>query len=366
MERIKINGSTSYEYIIDNELMSASGLILHDYVGGNKTLIICDEITANLFLDTVSQSLNKAGYKTFSFIAKSSENENLTENQTLTSSAINTFDSIKSLDNFGSILNFLSKNNFEKSDLLIALGGGAIGDLAGFAAATYKRGLNFAILPTTLLSAVDSSVGGKNALNLPNAKNQIGVIRNPSIVLCDPLAFSTLSQDAFLDGYAEIVKYGILEGFEIIESLKSAILANDFHNIICKSVNIKKKYVEKDERDNNMRQFLNLGHLIGHAIEAQSNYTISHGSAIAKGLFYESKITSAAGFSQYDTHLEIAKVLIYLGFDLSLNCNPKELIQYIEYDKRIKNNKTNLIIPQDFGNCIMKSITKEELIRIVR
>lgn len=331
MDKIKINGSTSYEYIIDRGLLTSSGNILRDSVGGNNALIVTDTNISNLYLEKVSASLENADYKTHSVIFDASE-------------------SSKNLNNYTILLNTLSENNFSKSDIIIALGGGLIGDLAGFAAATYKRGLKFVIMPTTLLAAVDSSIGGKTAINLPNAKNSVGIIRNPSIILCDPTCLSTLPIEALRDGYAEIVKYGILEGIEIIDALNTAISSADYSDIILKSVNIKKKYVEEDESDLNLRQFLNLGHLFGHAIEACSNYTISHGSAVAKGLNLEIKCATTAGFCDESMYRKINDILVSLNFDLSCDYSSKELLKYMLQDKRIQKETINVIIPISFGD----------------
>ena len=346
MDRITINGSTSYDVIIEQNILSDVGSILCDELSGNKAIVISDSNVAALYLGIVSDSLREAGYEVSSLTLTPGEET-------------------KNIDNYVMILNLLADHRFAKSDLIIALGGGSIGDLAGFVAATYKRGTKFVQIPTTLLAAVDSSIGGKSAVNLPAGKNQVGTIKNPSIVICDPEVIHTLSHDALLDGYAEIIKYGILDGIDIIELLRDATSTDDYSKVIAKAIYVKRSYVEKDENDADSRQFLNLGHLIGHAIEAASDYSISHGKAVATGLALESKCCALFDLCDMNVHLEIVKIIQDFGFDTSINYAADDLLPYLLHDKRIREDKIRIVVPISFGNCEFHELQASDLSKYI-
>lgn len=337
MDRITVNGSTSYDVIVEHGILDRVGEILRDEFEGEKALIITDSNVAALYLGNVSDSLREAGYETSSIVLSPGE-------QT------------KNIDNYFFLLNTLSEREFVKTDIIIALGGGMVGDLAGFVASTYKRGMRIAMLPTSLIAAVDSSVGGKTAVNLPSAKNQVGIIRNPSIVLCDPDVILSLSDDELHNGYAEIIKYGILNGPDIIESLRQARESSDYLDVIVKSVSIKRNVVEMDESDMDFRQFLNLGHMIGHAIEADSDYIIPHGAAVATGLALEAKCCALAGFTEMSTYLDISALLEEFDFVISEKYSSADLLPYILRDKRIRDGEIQILVPNKIGECVMRSL----------
>lgn len=342
MDKITINGSTSYNVLIERNILDNVGNILREELGGNKALVVTDTHVAALYLGEVSDSLGEAGYN-------------------VTSLKLSPGEETKNIDNYVLLLNTLSENEFSTSDLIIALGGGTIGDLAGFVASTYKRGMKFVQLPTTLLACVDSSIGGKSAINLVAGKNQVGTIRNPSIVFCDPNVVSSLSKDALLEGYAEIIKYGILNGSEIIDLLRIAAISKDYSEVIAKAISIKKSYVEEDECDSNSRQFLNLGHLVGHAIEAASNYSISHGKAVALGLIIESKCCSLSGLCEMSSYLKISSIVREFGFDDANHYGLHELLPYMLRDKRIRDGKIDIVVPASIGNCILRKLPVSDI-----
>lgn len=342
MEIIHIKGSTEYDVLVENGILADVGTLLRERIGGDKALVVTDDNVARFYLDEVSEALADEAYAVTSLVITPGE-----EN--------------KDIEHYSAILNSLAGEDFGKGDILIALGGGVIGDLVGFAAATFKRGMHCVQLPTSLLAAVDSSVGGKNAINLPNAKNQVGTIRNPDIVICDPNCMETLPERALHDGYAEIIKYGILNGYEIIDELRSGDLAK----VIAMAVGIKRDFVEMDEEDTLFRQYLNLGHMIGHAIEARSGYEITHGEAVAKGLSVEARCCALSGFIEMTTYLEITEILEEFDFDLSCRYSPAELLPYIMNDKRIRNGIIQLLIPESIGSCNMQPIAVEKLKDII-
>ena len=361
MDRIHISGSTEYDVIIERDAIGRIGEILDEEFGaaesyetqGERVLIVTDENVADLYLAYAEKSLRTLGYETMSLVLEPG-------------------DKSKSLENYELILTELAYNEFRSSDAIIALGGGMIGDLAGFASATYKRGMRCIQMPTTLLAAVDSSVGGKTAINLPTAKNQVGVIHNPSLVICDPKLMVTLPERELRDGYAEIIKYGILNGYEILNALRTATENEDYTEVIRRSVEIKRDYVEMDEDDRSFRQFLNLGHLIGHAIEACENYEISHGAAVARGLVTEARCCALSGFCEMSSYMEIRSLLEEFGFgenDEEENLreySAAELMPFIMRDKRIRGGSIQIIVPQGIGNCIMRPMSSDRLETFVR
>lgn len=346
MEKITVNGSTSYDVLIERGILDRVGQLVRDEFAGNKALIVTDSNVAALYLDTVADSFKAAEYETFNF-------------------ALEPGDASKSMDSYNKVLSVLAENEFCGTDIVVALGGGMVGDLAGFASATFKRGMHCVMIPTSLLAAVDASVGGKTAINLPSGKNQVGVIRNPSIVICDPNTMATLSDEALHEGYAEVIKYGILTGERIIRSLRAATKTGDYSEVIRLSVAIKKSVVEKDEDDHKMRQFLNLGHLVGHAIEAFRGYEISHGQAVAQGLDIESHCAALGGFIDVSTDMEIAALLEEFGFDTSDQYSLADLQPYLLRDKRIRDGKINIIIPKAIGNCLMVEADVNKLLSYI-
>lgn len=347
MNRISIFGTTSYDVVIDSGIINGLGRLLQDELGGVRAMVVSDSTVAALYLGPVINSLRDAGYETSSISFAAGE-------------------SIKSLENFELIVSALAEQEFTRADILIALGGGTVGDLAGYAASCFKRGMKLVQLPTSLLAAVDSSIGGKTAINLPLAKNQIGSFYNPCMVVCDPMLLSSLPSDSLLDGYAEIIKYGILNGTEIIDALRIAKGSGDYSKVIALSVKAKKELVEMDEQDSMFRQFLNLGHLVGHAIEAALDYTISHGHAVASGLSLETKACALSGLTSFNCYNSINDILEEFGFDLAASYPFELLCPYIHKDKRIADDQIKLIVPKSIGECVMRNVTIPELDLILK
>ena len=342
MSRINIFGTTSYDVVIDNGVMSRMGSILRDEIGGIKAMVVSDSMVGPLYLASALDSLREAGYETSSITLAAGE-------------------ALKNFENYELLVTSLAEAEFSRSDLLIALGGGTVGDLVGFAASTFKRGMRCVQVPTSLLAAVDSSVGGKTAINLEIAKNQIGSFYNPTIVLCDPSLLLTLPDEVLLDGYAEIIKYGILNGEDIVDELRIARDTTDYSKAIEMSVLAKKEIVEMDETDSMFRQYLNLGHLIGHAIEAALDYNISHGHAVAAGLALEAKACALSGLTSMATANRISDILQEFGFELSKQYSYDMLVPYVHKDKRIREDSINVIVPRQLGECFMKKMSIPEL-----
>ena len=253
------------------------------------------------------------------------------------------------------LLNVLAENKLTRSDLIVALGGGVVGDLAGFAAASYLRGIRFIQVPTTLLAAVDSSVGGKTAIDLPSGKNLVGAFYQPSLVLCDTDTLNTLSEDIFRDGCAEVIKYGILYDPGLFSHLEEKGLAFDRKAVITRCVELKRDVVMEDEFDTGSRMKLNLGHTIGHGVEAKSQFAVSHGKAVAIGTAIVSRASDCTDCSR------ILSVLVTFGLPTGTAYSAEDLYAYTLSDKKRSGGIVNLIIPRAIGECDIVPTPIEDL-----
>ena len=266
----------------------------------------------------------------------------------------------KSLSNYQSIINFLIDNKFDRSDGIIAVGGGVIGDISGFVSSTYLRGISYIQIPTTLLAQVDSSVGGKTAINIPAGKNLIGAFYNPKGVIIDTNVLHTLSYRELNAGLAEVIKYGLIQNKYLLSLLEKNVVAilNRNHKIIeeviFESIKTKAKIVTKDEKETGIRALLNFGHTFGHAIEAHGKYKkILHGEAIAKGMLIASKISMLEGLISEKELLKIRNLLLDYRFDLSLNYNYMDLKPFIFRDKKVQKGNLNLVLLKGMSKGIV-------------
>ena len=269
----------------------------------------------------------------------------------------------KSIQNFQKILNFLADNNFDRTDLIIAVGGGVVGDISGYVASSYLRGIQFIQIPTTLLSQVDSSVGGKTAINISAGKNLVGAFYNPKGVIIDTSVLSMLPNREFKSGLAEVIKYALIKNkslFSFLEKHAKEVLLMDLkiiEDIIFASIHTKAKIVTKDEKENGIRAILNFGHTFGHAIEAHGKYQkILHGEAVAKGMKIASRISFLENLISEKEYKKVIALLETFEFDLSLNqYHYEELKPYIFRDKKIRAGKLNLVLLNQLSNAIVTS-----------
>jgi len=238
-----------------------------------------------------------------------------------------------------------------RTDLIVALGGGVVGDMAGFAAATYMRGIPFIQVPTTLLAAVDSSVGGKTAIDLPVGKNLVGAFYQPSLVLCDTDCLNTLPKDIFADGCAEVIKYGVMYDPSLFGHLAEKGLDFDREMVITRCVELKRDVVAEDEFDTGARMKLNLGHTIGHGVEAQSHFEISHGKGVAIGMAIVARAGEVYGICDTETRSSILDILKKFGLPASCSYTAESLYRAALSDKKRSGGTVNLIIPEQIGFC---------------
>lgn len=286
----------------------------------------------------------------------------------------------KNIDTVTKITDFLSEKQFSRGDALVAFGGGITGDITGFAAAIYERGISFVQIPTTLLSAVDSSVGGKTGVNNNYGKNLIGAFHQPKTVIFDPDTLDTLSYELLLDGMAEIIKSGFIGDTSIIQDVRRlgrGIFENKsaLTEIVAKAISVKRDIVRQDEFEHGPRRLLNLGHTLAHSIELLSNYEISHGKAVATGMAIISRAADNLGWS--DSIAEesgeirekpsriIHELLDTFGYAKTSNFSAKALAQAALHDKKVRGDKVSLVYPYRTGECKIKDIKTDRLEEII-
>ena len=343
---IRVDSSRPYDVIIGEGILDNAGKKIADVKNPCKAAIITDSTVRELYADRLAFSLQSAGFDTCLFSFESGE-------------------ASKNIDTLSDALEFLASRKMTRSDIIIALGGGVVGDLAGFAAAVYLRGIDFVQIPTTLLAAVDSSVGGKTAIDLKNGKNLAGCFYSPVLVLCDCKTLDTLPDEMLSDGTAEALKYGVLFDGELFGKIASGKVAGDRESIIARCVDLKRMVVETDEFDRGARQLLNFGHTIGHAIEKCSGFTISHGRGVAVGMAMIAKAAAQKGISEYDCAPRIISALNNCRLPHKTDYTAKQLFEAALLDKKRQSGSITLVLPRRIGECFLKKIPVEELIEYI-
>lgn len=332
----------TYDVVIDRGLLSRVGFLLSERFESRHALLVCDDVTARLYSGTVTASLKAAGFDIATFIFPHGEAN-------------------KRWNMVGEMLEKAASANLTRSDFFIALGGGVCGDMTGFAAAVYFRGVPFVQIPTTLLAAVDASVGGKTGVDLGTGKNLAGAFHQPACVLFDPDVIATLPVACVDEGKAEIIKHAVLAGGRLYEIALGGALLDDIDEVVALNVEIKRSYVQADPYDTGCRQLLNFGHTIGHAIEKCSGYTIPHGQAVAMGMVAETK-SFIKFYNEKSEILEIIKSILEknsIKFDIPYTA--QELTQAAIHDKKMASGNLNIIAPLGIGNCQIRSIPASHL-----
>jgi 3-dehydroquinate synthase len=274
----------------------------------------------------------------------------------------------KEWDILKQLLSSFSKNELARNALVLGLGGGSITDLVGFASSIYLRGIDYINIPTTLLAQVDSSIGGKTAINFANYKNQIGSFYDPLATVIDVRFLSTLSKEQWIDGLAEIIKVGFVKDSTIIQIIRSNKFANLAHSntiktLIDRSINVKEYYVKKDAKDIGVRQVLNFGHTIGHAIELK--YKLSHGQSVLIGMAAELKIGELLGKTKPETRSEYMEILNNLG--INLNDKPLKIdFKYVLHDKKVLGNMITLPIIKSIGKVELQQVSLDKLAKLLQ
>ena len=330
-----------YDVVIGNGILAQIGKMIEQRLPkAKKIAIITDDNVKALYLDNMKKYISEVGLKVFDF-------------------AIPQGEASKNSDNYIKLQGWLAEQDLTATDVVIALGGGVVGDLAGFVAATYLRGIAYVQVPSTLLAMVDSSVGGKTAIDLPAGKNLVGAFYQPSLVLCDIDLLETLQVDILHDGYSEIIKYGMLDNQELLAKLAEDQV--DMNEIVATCVRMKRDIVICDEFDKGVRKLLNFGHTIGHAIEQISGYQISHGKAVAIGMAMDTQAAVNLGLCDVDCLTILHDLLKKYELPNETSYSPKEIYEAATRDKKREGDDMTMIVPYELGKCKLQIISMKEL-----
>ena len=341
MITVPVSASKPYDVHIGTGLLNRIGPWIHEHLKVHKICIVSDSNVWPIYGKNLNHHLEIHGFSVFSFVFPAGEVS-------------------KNGNTYLELLNRLADNHMTRSDAVIALGGGVVGDLAGFAAATYLRGIDYIQVPTTLLAAVDSSVGGKTAIDLPAGKNLAGAFYQPRAVFCDTDTLSSLPKSIYIDGCAEVIKYGVLFDPELFDTLLKDGIHFPREAVIARCVELKRDVVAVDEFDRGERMKLNLGHTVGHGIEECSHYQIPHGKAVAIGMAI---VARASGCK--DTE-RILSCLRQFGLPVETEFSVDALYQAALSDKKRNGGIIRLIIPRSIGCCEICPTPVAELKSIIQ
>ena len=336
MKITDINTSSPYKAVTGSGLLKECGELIKKYtkIAGHaeKAAIITDDAVGPLYADIVEASLKEAGFDTAVYTLPNGE-------------------ASKNIQSYAKVLGFLAESHITRSDFIVALGGGVIGDLSGFAAATFLRGIDFVQIPTTLLAAVDSSVGGKTGIDLDAGKNLAGAFYQPKLVICDMNCFDTLPDAVFTEGCAEIIKYGVLGDEELFKHLEKHGRDFDKEYVITRCIEMKRDIVCEDEFDTGLRQLLNLGHTLGHAVEKLSNFGMYHGMAVSVGMAVVVRASAAGHICSAETAERIVKLLKYFGLPTECEYGIDKLYELMQSEKKRRGKEIALVVPKAIADC---------------
>lgn len=347
MKELQVNLlNATYNIKIEKNLLKTIGKEVLKLYKGEKIVVITDENVNNFYGAIVENSLKAEGYETFQIVLKPGEKT-------------------KSFSSLMELYNKLIDFKINRGNLILALGGGVIGDLAGFCAATFLRGIPYIQVPTSLLAQVDSSVGGKVAIDLPQGKNLVGSFYQPKAVFIDPEVLKSLPQKYINDGMGEIIKYALIKDrklYDILEKIDSTeALINSMEEIIYNCCFIKKAVVEADERDLGERMVLNFGHTLGHSIEKVQGYEgLSHGEAVAVGMYQITLNSEKMKLTKEGTAEKIKELLLKFHLPYKVE-DAIDLVDILAIDKKNIGNNINLILLKDIGKVFIKPMNHEEI-----
>ena len=343
MKTVAITASKQYNVLIGAKLLEEAGARIRAVAPkAEKAALITDDTVDALYAARLTAQLESAGLAVVKFVLPHGEES-------------------KNGGRLLAILNFLADHQLTRSDLVVALGGGMVGDISGFAAACYLRGIAYIQVPTTLLADVDSSVGGKTAIDLDAGKNLAGAFYQPALVLCDYETLGTLPADIFTDGCAEVIKYGVLRDETLFAHLEEKGEAFDMEYVLETCVAMKRDFVCEDEFDTGIRRQLNLGHTFGHAVEAHSNFAFSHGKAVAIGLATVARASAAKGICSEECAGRIVALLAQFGLPTGTQEPLETMFHHMLSDKKRMGGTVNVIVPERIGACRVLPLGIDEL-----
>jgi len=341
---LTVHTTQSYAITIERGCMAQAGARATElFKSGAKALIVSDTNVMPLYGDLVARSLSDSGFSCAKFAFPAGEIS-------------------KRLSTIEQIYAVLAENRFTRSDFIVALGGGVTGDMAGFAAATYLRGIRFIQVPTTLLAQIDSSVGGKTGVDLPQGKNLVGAFHQPALVLIDPDTFATLPPRYFADGMGEAIKCGCIKSRALFNLIQNTDITNNIEEMIFRCVDIKREVVERDEFDTGERMLLNYGHTFGHALEKLYHFKkLSHGEAVGIGMVMMAKYGEDAGITKQGTAEEIIHVLKKYNLPTTDDMTMDKVLEATTLDKKSSGGTIGLVLLNEIGESFVKQLPRTEL-----
>jgi 3-dehydroquinate synthase len=359
-------GDRSYDILVGAGVLASAGTAIRAAAGGGRCWVVTDETVAPLYLDTVMASLQAAGLEAQSIILPAGEGT-------------------KAFATLESIVNTVLDAAPERSSTLIALGGGVVGDVTGFAASVILRGINFVQIPTTLLAQVDSSVGGKTGINTRHGKNLAGAFYQPKLVIADTGVLDTLPQRELLAGYAEVVKYGLIRDagfFDWLEANAGAVIGGDGEAgrtarqyAVRTSCAAKSAVVAEDERENGVRALLNFGHTFGHALEAETGFgpELLHGEAVAIGMIMALDMSVALGLCPQPAADRVRRHFAATGLPTGLpsaqgrRWDPATLVRHMGHDKKVRDGRVTFILARGIGDAfVSRDVNLDDVERLLK
>lgn len=347
-ETIEVRTSSRhYQVVVGSGILDSLGRRITEIAQPDRIMVVTDTNVAPLYLNRCLASLATEGLPSSSVTVTAGEPH-------------------KNLATYGSIVGAMAEAQLTRSSMVVALGGGVVGDMAGFAAATYMRGIPVVQVPTTLLSMVDSSVGGKTAIDLACGKNLVGAFLQPSLVLADVDTLTSLERETFVDGLGEVVKHAVLADTQLFEQLCARPVTQDEDSgylvrIVAQNVRIKRDVVADDEQEHGVRQTLNLGHTIGHAIEAAEGYQLGHGHCVAIGLCCIARAGERLGWTETGLAAEIEHCVAGQGLPTTTSLAPDAIYQQAIHDKKRHGVTCNIVDVRGIGSCSLRTIGLDEL-----
>lgn len=346
MKKLTVKVGNHYDILIEKGLLKKAGELTKSVIDAKKITLISDTNVFQIYGDVVKTSLEEQGFEVFTYIFEAGESSKIT-------------------DVVIDIVEFMADKGLNRQDGVVALGGGVCGDMAGFAAAIYLRGIKFVQIPTSLLSQVDSSVGGKTGVDLPQGKNLCGAFHQPSVVIIDPEVLDTLSTHFFNDGMGEVIKYGCIKSEALFNRLEKENAKDFIEDLIFECVDIKRQIVENDEKEMGERALLNFGHTCGHAIEKLWNFkTISHGEAVGIGMVMMTRVSEKAGLTEKGTADRILSLLEKYDMKTSDSHSVEDIVSAMSADKKRTGAGIKLVMVEKIGKGFINPVGNEDIAKL--
>ena len=342
----------AYDVHVTPGVIDRTGELVRASAGGERAFVVTDTNVGPLYLERVRASLEGAGYETASLAFEAGE-------------------ASKRAGTWARCLEAIAQAGLTRDDVVVALGGGVVGDLAGFAGASYMRGCAVAQVPTSLLAMVDSSVGGKTAIDLEAGKNLAGAFWQPRVVVADPRCLATIDHDLLTDSCGEVIKHGVLADPALFAELERAPInsgnypEDDLAAVIARNIEIKRDVVDADEHERGVRQTLNLGHTIGHAVEAASGFALGHGTCVAIGLCAIARAAAATGACDEQVARRIERVVDAHGLPTDTLLDHARIVELAAHDKKRHGDGVNVIVPRAIGSVEVRRVSMGEFARLV-